>query len=157
MKPNHAQALNGLQTESNFANFIRSLGFNPHKVGSAYDIYHHFDLNISADVEIKGRKAMSRGSELQDDYHWIELQGVRDDGWLYNSHADVIAFETNDTWIMVRPSDLIQYTQRFVEHESVERPQEAIHKIYTRRNRNDIITLVPTSDLRSIGWEVKKK
>lgn len=151
-KPNHTQALQGLCTESNFSDFIRSLGFHPHKVGKAYDIHHHYDLNINANIEIKGMKALSRGADVQDEYHWIELKGVADDGWLYNSHADLIAFEMKDKWVMVRPSVLISYCQRFVQHEHVERPQESIYKVYSRKGRQDEITLIPTKDLIEIGF-----
>ena len=157
MKPNHTQALNGLRTESNFSDFIRSCGFHPVKVGKAYDIHHHYDLNINANIEIKGMKALSRGEEVQDEYHWIELKGVVDDGWLYNSHADLIAFEMKSKWLMVRPSDLISYCQRFVQHEHVKRPQEAIYKVYSRPNRQDEITLIPTKDLLTIGFVMEKK
>ena len=156
-KPNHTQALNGLRTESNFSDFIKSLGFHPYKVGKAYDIHHHYDMNINANIEIKGMKALTRGEDVQDEYHWVELHGVADDGWLYNSHADLIAFEMKDKWCMVRPSDLISFTQRFVEHIKVQNPREAIYKVYSRPNRNDIITLVPTKDLIQIGFTLEKK
>ena len=36
----------------------------------------------------------------------IEVRGVADDGWLYNSH-DIIAFETKNSWILVRPETLL--------------------------------------------------
>ena len=38
---------------------------------------------------------------MQDEWHWIEVRGVADEGWLYNSHADMIAFETKNSWILV--------------------------------------------------------
>ncbi len=153
---NFKQAINGLETELRFIDQMNVMGFKATKVGEAYDIKHHFDLNIHANIEIKGMKALSRGSEIQDEYHWVELSGVADDGWLYNSHADLIAFETKQSWIMIKPSRLIDYIQRFVEHEYVTSPRDAIYKLYQRKNRNDSISLIPTEDLRKIGMEWSK-
>ena len=93
---NKKQVLIGLETERNFIDFIENLGFKGIKVGAAYDMHQHFDVNISANIEIKGMKALRRGEEVQDEWHWIEVKGVADDGWLYNSHADIIAFETKN-------------------------------------------------------------
>ena len=84
---NKKQVLIGLETEKNFIDFIENLGFKGIKVGAAYDMHHHFDVNISANIEIKGMKALRRGEEVQDEWHWIEVRGVADEGWLYNSHA----------------------------------------------------------------------
>ena len=150
---NKKQVLHGLETEIRFKEFIENKGFTGVKVGAAYDINHHFDINISANVEIKGMKALRRGEEVQDEWRWIEVQGVADDGWLYNSHADMIAFETKKSWIIVRPSNLIDYVQRFVAHEFVDKPLLAQYKLYRRKGRNDAITLIKSDDLRHIGAE----
>jgi hypothetical protein len=153
---NFDQALNGLETELRFKDFINNHGFNAIKVGPAYDIHHHFDINISANIEIKGMKALRRGEETQDEWHWLEIRGVRDEGWIYGSHADIIAFETKKSWILVRPTSLIDYVQRFVEHTFVDKPILAQYKLYQRHNRDDAITLVSTDDLRRIGLEWSK-
>lgn len=150
---NFEQAFNGLETEIRFKESVEKMGFKAHKVGVAYDIKHHFDINISANIEIKGMKALRRGDEVQDDWHWIEIQGVRDDGWLYESHANLIAFETKKSWILVRPTNLIEYVQRFVEHTYVDKPILAQYKLYRRKNRNDAITLIRCEDLRRVGIE----
>ena len=147
---NKQQVLNGLETEIKFKSYVEHLGFKGIKVGAAYD------MNISANIEIKGMKALRRGDELQDEWHWIEVKGVADDGWLYNSHADLIAFETQKSWILVRPTNLIDYVQRFVGHEFVEKPLLAQYKLYRRRGRNDAITLIKSDDLRHIGLEWEK-
>ena len=150
---NKKQVLDGLETEIRFKSFIENQGFTGVKVGAAYDINHHYDINISANIEIKGMKALRRGEEVQDAWHWIEVQGVADDGWLYSSHADMIAFETKKSWIIVRPNNLIDYVQRFVAHEFVDKPLLAQYKIYQRKDRNDANTLIKSDDLRHIGVE----
>ena len=101
-------------------------------------------------------KALRRGEETQDEWHWLEIRGVRDEGWIYGSHADIIAFETKKSWILVRPTSLIDYVQRFVEHTFVDKPILAQYKLYQRHNRDDAITLVSTDDLRRIGLEWSK-
>ena len=153
---NKKQVLIGLETEKNFIDFIENLGFKGIKVGAAYDMHQHFDVNISANIEIKGMKALRRGEEVQDEWHWIEVKGVADEGWLYNSHADIIAFETKSSWILVKPRNLIDYVQRFVAHEYVENPIQAQYKLYKRPYRDDAITLIQSDDLRHIGVEWKK-
>jgi len=153
---NKTQVLNGLETEIRFKSFIENLGFKGIKVGAAYDMNHHYDINISANIEIKGMKALRRGEEVQDEWHWIEVKGVADEGWLYNSHADMIAFETKKSWIVVRPTNLIDYVERFVGHEFVEKPLLAQYKLYRRKGRNDAITLIKSDDLRHIGVEWEK-
>ena len=45
---NKKQVLIGLETEKNFIDFIENLGFKGIKVGAAYDMHQHFDVNISA-------------------------------------------------------------------------------------------------------------
>ena len=153
---NFKQAINGLETELRFCDYMNVCGFQAVKVGPAYDIKHHYDININANIEIKGMKALRRGDPAQDQYHWLEIQGVQDDGWIYNSHADLIAFETKETWIFIKPSSLIDFIQRFVQHEYVDSPIKAEYKLYRRNGRNDAISLIPTDDLRSIGMEWTK-
>jgi len=154
---NFNQALNGLETELRFIDFITNFGFKSIKVGEAYDIKHHYDININANIEIKGMKALRRGETIQDEYHWLEIKGVKDNGWLYDSHADMIAFETRSSWILIRPSKLIDFIHRFVEHVYVDLPYHAIYKLYRRKGRNDAISLIPTNDLKKIGVEWVKQ
>jgi len=87
------------------------------------------------------------------------LHGVRDYdmGWLYAGKADLIAFEKNKSFILVKRLDLIDLVQRVVDFESFVSDSKAAHyKIYQRSGRPDKITLIETILLDQIKcdeWE----
>jgi hypothetical protein len=65
------------------------------------DINKHVDLLINVGVDVKGLKKINRSDqETNENYHWIEIRGVKDKGWLYGE-ADFFAFEIKDYWIVV--------------------------------------------------------
>lgn len=118
----------------------------------------HFDYMMSKDdrslkVEVKSRKRMGRkDSNVQDEYVWIELHGVRkdDNGWLYGK-ADLIAFELKNSFRIVRRVDLLSLVKKLVDFNTrVENSTEALYKIYSRSGRSDSLTMIKANDLRKI-------
>ena len=105
-------------------------------------------------------KRMQRSDEkVQDKWIWIELHGVRpkDDGWLYGK-AKVIAFETTDSFILVKRSDLITLVHKYVNLDSqVFSAIEAKYKVYQRKGRADKITMIETDRLKEIKFTKWKK
>jgi hypothetical protein len=75
-------------------------------------------------------------------------------GWLYGQ-ADFFAFETIDYWIVVARDDLQEFIKNTVVKEQVYTP--TLYKMYRRRDRKDIITLVKTIDLMYISSSVIRK
>ena len=101
-------------------------------------------------VDIKARKKTSRSnSQAQDDWIWIEFQNVRGNaGWLYGE-ADRIAFETQDDFIVVDRSSLIDYVEDVVDMgKSVKYSSQAQYKTYRRAGRNDLLTMVELSEIK---------
>ena len=119
------------------------------------NIQKHIDKYVTDDVgtwsvDIKARKKTSRGnSQAQDDWIWIEFQNVRGNaGWLYGE-ADRIAFETQDNFIIVDRSSLIDYVENAVDMgKSVKYSSQARYKTYRRANRNDLLTMVELSEIK---------
>ena len=118
-------------------------------------IQKHIDKNVTDDVgtwsvDIKARKKTSRSdSQAQDDWIWIEFQNVRgNSGWLYGE-ADRIAFETQDNFIIVDRSSLIDYVENVVDMgKSVKYSSQAQYRTYRRAGRNDLLTMVELSEIK---------
>lgn len=126
MKPNQydGQGENlkrGLKAEDTFLELARKQGFQVHHASEAADIHEHWDCLLikgheSLKVDIKAVKKIQRQDpQPQDQYTWIELQGVRDQGWLFGGHSDYIAFQTLNSFILVQRTALIAFVQKNVD------------------------------------------
>ncbi|MDI6603202.1 MAG: hypothetical protein QME57_03760 [Patescibacteria group bacterium] len=156
----------GIGAEDQFSILIQKLGWNIIRSTNEQDISEHWDFEISQfdkrfKVDVKGRKRRYRHAESQqDEWIWIELHGVRfyDEGWLYGSKADLIAFETKDSFIIVERLKLIDLVAKKVDFQMrVNTPQEAEYKVYQRSGRPDLLTLIKRTDLDGIKWtEIQK-
>lgn len=121
------------------------------------DIYEHWDIKIETKVDVKGIKRVSRSGDLNENIHWVEIRGVKDGGWLYDGKSDYLAFETVDYWILVEPEKLKNLIKNKVEKIYVGSPENALYKLYRRKNRSDILTMVKTLDLFFISTQVLEK
>lgn len=148
----------GQSAESLFAKSAIKHGWVVVPASEESNINEHFDYIMSRDkkslkVEVKSRKRMRRGDpELQDEYLWVEIHGVRknDQGWLYGD-ADLIAFEMTNSFRLVRRADLARLIGRLVDfNEMVDTPKDALYKLYSRRDRHDLLAMIKTDDLLQI-------
>ena len=119
------------------------------KASDAEDIYEHWDVEFTFKIDVKGIKKIRReDSELNPNYHWIEIKGVRDDGWLYGGKSDYIAFEVQDYFIVVSTEKLKQFIKEKCKDKVWTTERGKVYKLYRRKDRsNEILTLVPTADL----------
>ena len=108
---------------------------------------------------MKAMKRIQRSdNDVQDEWTWIELHGVRphDDGWLHGE-AKIIAFETRESFILVKRKDLIDLVHKYVNFDTlVEYARDAKYSVYQRKGRADKITLIETEKIREIiyaEWE----
>ena len=106
-------------------------------------------------MEVKSRKRISRSDAgLQSKLTWVEIHGVRptDAGWLFGK-ADLIAFEKEKTFLLVKRLDLLAIVNKKVNLVAkVRDPKDALYKIYTRAGRKDKLTLLPTHDIEEIKF-----
>lgn len=109
---------------------------------------------------MKAMKRIQRSdNDVQDEWTWVELHGVRpkDDGWLHGE-AKLIAFETRDSFLIVKRLDLINLVHKYVNFDmNVNYAREAQYKVYQRSGRSDKITLIETDRIREILYKEWKK
>jgi hypothetical protein len=124
------------------------------------NIDDHFDYRIRKGpetfrVEVKGKKRIGRAdASTQEELVWIELHGVRihDAGWLFGK-ADLIAFQMNASFRLVKRQDLIALVCKLIDYKSkVNAPQDALYRTYSRPGRSDILTLLRYEDLQRVLW-----
>ena len=123
------------------------------------NIDEHWDFLIEKDgasfkVEVKSKKRINRSDkDEQNALIWVELRNVKDKtGWLFGK-ADMIAFEKEKSFLIVKRLDLLALVNKKVNLVAkVRDPKAALYKIYTRVGRKDKLTLLPTSDIEEIKF-----
>jgi hypothetical protein len=151
----------GENAEHLFILLAVNLGWKISSSSKAENIDEHWDYLIEKEnnnfrVEVKSRKRVSRNDEkLRTDLTWVEIHGVRpkDTGWLFGK-ADLIAFEREKSFLMVKRLDLLALVNKKVDLVAkVREPKDALYKIYTRVGRKDKLTLLPTRDIDEIKYD----
>ena len=154
----------GRRAEDTFARLAVKHGFKVTASSEKGNIDEHFDYVIERDgkshkVDVKSIKRKSReDTELQDEFLWIELHGVRadDKGWLYDGKADLIAFELANSFRIVDRLELIALVENLVDFEAkVSSSKDALYKVYSRKSRPDLLTMIKAVDilqLRHAEW-----
>ena len=141
------------------------LGWKVSSSSKDENIDEHWDYLIEKDnavfkVEVKSKKRITRSDKgTQHELTWIELHGVRpkDTGWLFGK-ADLIAFEKEKSFLIVKKPDLLKTVNKKVDLVAkVKKPEDAVYKIYKREGRKDKLTLLPIKDLEEIKLMEWKK
>ncbi len=149
----------GKEVEEQLKNRLREIGHHFEESTDHEDKYHHFDLKINErGIDVKGLKKISRSDKAPTEhFHWVEIKNVSGkNGWAYSSCGYII-FETNDYWVIVETLELQDLVKNKVVKEYVDNTSEALYKLYQRKGRKDIITLVKTIDLMKIAYCVLDK
>ncbi len=121
------------------------------------DINGHVDVKITIGVDVKGLKKINRNDqETNEHIHWVELKNVNGKkGWLYGD-ADFFAFEIKDYWVVVDKESLQKLiAEKCKAKIRVNKPE--LYRLYQRKERKDIITLVTSYDLCYICTKQIKK
>lgn len=149
----------GQKAEDQFARLALKQGFTIVASTRRGNIDEHFDYVMERDgksfkVDVKSLKRLTRrDGGTQSAYVWIELHGVRvdDQGWLYAGRADLIAFELAKSFRIVDRLELIALVESLVDFNAkVSSPKDALYKVYSRKSRPDLLTMIRTEDLKSI-------
>lgn len=155
----------GQRAEDSFARLAIQHGFKVTPSSEKGNIDEHFDYVIerngkSHKVDVKSIKRKSRGDkDVQDEFLWIELHSVRKNnkGWLYAGKADLIAFELKKSFRLVERLALIKLVEKMVDFEvKVTSANEALYKVYSRKDRPDLLTMIKSEDLmkvKYVDWE----
>ena len=145
MNKQETQFSRGKDAEAEFARLIPGC----RKASEQEDIHLHFDLMTEEGetYDVKALKAIKRGGMFQEGYHYVEIKNVHGDlGWLYGQ-ADYLAFECWDYFIVADRMKLKLFVESRVEKEYVTNPERAVYKLYRRKGRSDIMTLVKALDM----------
>jgi hypothetical protein len=140
----------GKVKENEFVELVRKPEHNIVIPTTEQDINEHWDVSIDGvKFDIKALKKVSRSDdEVNPEIHWVEIENVHGKpGWLYGM-ADYIAFETNISWLIVKRQTLSELINNKLELAITTEPKQ--YKMYRRWGRYDVITIVPTEDLRKI-------
>lgn len=144
----------GKEVEERFAKLFR----DAEATSTEEDMHDHVDLKISIGVDIKGLKKVKRNDqEINEHIHWVELKSVQGKpGWLYAQAPDFFVFELKEYWVVVAKEDLQKLiAEKCVEKIKTETP--ALYKLYQRKGRKDIITMVTSYDLCYVSTSIFKK
>lgn len=120
------------------------------------DRWQGFDLMIEGTTyDVKSQKRINRkDTTYSNEYTWIELKTVDGRPGSGVDGAEVKAYEDVEDFICVKKEDIIRLIFRRVEFVFDDFP---LYKLKTRPNRKDLITLVPTIDLREIAIDTIPK
>ncbi len=164
MPTHHDSLAMGRRAEEEFARIAARLGWTVTPAPKEADIHEHWDFEIEKDgykrrVEVKAMKREARNDDgLQSQWVWIEFRNVRGEaGWLFGK-ANWIAFETEDSFVIVDRHDLYQLVRKVVDRDAkVKSARDAKYKTYTRVGRPDQIAQVQLSDIQKIKVDVWEK
>ena len=150
----------GYQAETSFRKLAESKGYAVSVASSKQNIKEHWDLEIQTaedcyKVDVKAAKRNHRrDTNVQNQFLWVEFRNVRGEcGWLYGK-ADLIAFEIDNEFWLVKRTALVDLANKLVDNSQlVTNANEALYRIYTRHGRHDQISKIKTTDLNPIIWQ----
>lgn len=151
----------GKQTESQFLSVMLRQGYNIRRSSNRQDSQEHIDFisysgNTQVSYEVKSSKRLSRGSDVQTDYVWIELKNrFGFPGWLFGK-ADYFCFQVTAGFLIVSGNRLRELVAEKLSNRWVFNPSMALYCHYSQRNcpLTDL-TLLKTSDVTAISTFMK--
>mgnify|MGYP003342329040 CR=1 FL=1 len=139
------------KSEQRFHNICVSKNWNISKSSENQDIHEHWDFKVRDSlIDVKGLKRTARSDKnFNQEEIWVELQNVRGrKGWL-RGKADYIAFEHEDYFLIVNRQELLDWCKKKIKISSfVSNPRQALYRLYQRKNRKDIISIIKTEDFK---------
>ena len=122
--------------------------------------YKHIDFFTNfGTIDVKSKKRIGRADvDEQETIVWLEYKNVQGrDGWLV-SGVDILAFERDDDFILVKRKELQQMADKLCNlDDMVDKTSDALYKGYTRKGRKDLITQVKMKDIMKLEHKVWSK
>lgn len=123
--------------------------------------YKHIDFfTYFGTIDVKSKKRIGRAdADEQETIVWLEYKNVQGrDGWLVSPFVDILAFERDDDFILVKRKELQQMADKKCDlTDMVTKSSDALYKGYTRKGREDLITQVKMKDLINLNNRVWSK
>jgi len=149
----------GQQVENNFANLLKIVDPEFRKA-TRDEQFRHIDYHsYFGTIDVKAKKKVNRhDSSDQDELIWLEFKNVQGrEGWLCGE-TDIIAFERNDDFVLVRRKNLLDMAESKCNiDDRVTSSRGALYRGYQRSGRKDLISLVKMQDVLNIKHTIWAK
>jgi len=149
----------GQQVENDFANLLK-IADPKFRKATRDEQFRHIDYHsYFGTIDVKAKKKVNRyDSSDQDELIWLEFKNVQGrEGWLCGE-TDIIAFERNDDFVLVRRKNLLDMAESKCNiDDRVTSSGGALYRGYQRRGRKDLISLVKMKDVLNIKHTIWKK
>ena len=153
----------GRVAESRFVRAARHKGLFVTKSSHTEDIHDHIDYWLAMSQQHGKQWGVDvKGNNLPDQI-WVEFKNVRgNDGWLYGG-ATIIAFDMAEEggFSIVDREELAFFCEKHIKDEFVSNKDEAYLKKYTRKDRQDVISILKLHDIKSLMsyrvWEYDRR
>mgnify|MGYP003642350368 FL=1 len=149
----------GQRVEKEFIMLLKQRDPNFRKADREEQFRHIDYFSYFGTIDVKAKKKINRSdSEEQDDLIWVEFLNVQGrEGWL-RGQTDIIAFERDDDFILIRRNYLLGMCQvRCDLSNRVTNSKDALYKGYQREGRKDLISIIKMSDVLDLPHQVWKK
>lgn len=137
--------------EVRFVRAARNKGLLVTKSSHTEDIHEHIDYWLAMSKDGKRWGVDVKGNNLPDEI-WCEFKNVQGNpGWMYGG-ATIIAFDMPEEggFAIVDREDLAFFCEKHVKDEVVTDKREAYLRKYTRKDRQDVITILKLHDLKGL-------
>jgi len=159
----HDCADRGFSAEVIFKQLAEEKGYAV-RVACREEQFSHVDFVLNKDnkewrVDVKGAKKISRTNEKPCFEHtWIEKKNCRgQNGWILGESSH-IAFELENEFIIVSRKDLLELVEKLCDfNKLVTQSKKALYCGYRRFGRQDLLTLIKTTDLYQIKHTIWEK
>ena len=152
----------GRMAEVRFVRAARNKGLLVKKATARQDMHEHVDYWLAMNQDGKNWGVDVKGNNLPDEI-WVEFKNVKgDDGWLYGG-ATIIAFDMPEEggFSIVDREELAFFCEKHVRNEKVTNKKDAYLKRYTRKDRQDVISILKLHDLKALMsyrvWEYDQR
>ena len=147
--------------EVRFVRAAREKGLMVTKSSHTEDMHEHIDYWLAMSSQGKRWGVDVKGNNLPDEI-WVEFKNVRGNpGWLYGG-ATIIAFDMPEEggFAIVDREELAFYSEKHDAKEYVTNKKTAYLKRYTRKDRQDVISILKLHDIKNLMsyrvWDYSK-
>ena len=141
----------GRRAEVRFVRAARNKGLLVTKSSHTEDMHEHIDYWLAMSSNGNRWGVDVKGNNLPDEI-WCEFKNVQGKpGWMYGG-ATIIAFDMPEEggFAIVDREELAFFCEKHVSSEVVTDKRQAYLKKYTRKDRQDVITILKLHDLKSL-------
>lgn len=143
----------GQKGETLFSDLCKKYDWKCIEANKSQNIYEHTDFYLfGMPVDVKGLKESHKKNEIV-----IEFKNVHGSaGWCSEeSKAKIIAFEFIEYFALIKKDELLKYCRNNVQNIYVNKFENCYKKLYTRKNRKDLMTKLKLEDIKKFDVFIK--